>query len=76
LSYLVSGGLVGLALVITGTALMRADDIRAIREIVEELRDRFDDLEQDLEAQTSRLAVVEEPTRANGPARGRGRNAS
>jgi hypothetical protein len=48
LAYLASGGLVGVALVVLGTGLQRHDDLRAIREAVEELRDRFDDLEQDV----------------------------
>jgi hypothetical protein len=48
LAYLASGGLVGVALVVLGTGLQRHDDLRAIREVVEELRDRFDDLEHDV----------------------------
>lgn len=48
LAYLASGGLVGVALVVLGTGLQRHDDLRAIREGVEELRDRFDDLEHDV----------------------------
>lgn len=48
LAYLASGGLVGVALVVLGTGLQRHDDLRAIREAVEELRDRFDDLEHDV----------------------------
>jgi hypothetical protein len=48
LSYMTSGGLVGLALVFLGTSLLRAEDLRAIRGGVEELRDRIDDLEHDL----------------------------
>jgi hypothetical protein len=45
LSYLVSGALVGIALVTIGTGLQGHDDTRAIRELLEELRDRYDDLE-------------------------------
>jgi hypothetical protein len=48
LAYLASGGLVGVALVVLGTGLQRQDDQRATREVVEELRDRFDDLEHDV----------------------------
>lgn len=48
LAYLASGGLVGVALVVLGTGLQHNDDLRAIREVVEELRDRFDDLEHDV----------------------------
>ena len=48
LAYLASGGLTGVALVVLGTGLQRNDDLRAIREGVEELRDRLDDLEHDL----------------------------
>jgi hypothetical protein len=48
LSYMTSGGLTGLALVFVGTGLLRVDDLRAIRQGVEELRDRIDDLEHDV----------------------------
>ena len=48
LSYLTSGGLVGLGLIVLGTGLIRADDLRAIREGVDELRDRINDLEHDV----------------------------
>lgn len=48
LAYLASGGLGGVALVILGTGLQQQDDVRAIREAVEELRDRFDDIEHDV----------------------------
>jgi hypothetical protein len=48
LAYLASGGIVGVALVVLGTGLQRHDDLRAIRQVVEELRDRFDDLEHDV----------------------------
>ena len=47
-SYMTSGGLIGLALVVLGTGLLRHDDLRAIRQGVEELRDRVDDLEHDI----------------------------
>jgi hypothetical protein len=47
-SYLASGGLVGLGLIILGTALLRSGDLRAIRRGVEELGDRIDDLEHDV----------------------------
>jgi len=48
LAYLASGGIVGVALVSLGTGLVANDDLRAIRAAVEELRDRFDDIELDL----------------------------
>jgi hypothetical protein len=48
LSYMTSGGLTGLGLILLGTALIRGDDLKAIREGVEELRDRIDDLEHDI----------------------------
>lgn len=48
LSYMTSGGLTGLGLIVVGTGLLRADDTRAIRDGVEELRDRINDLEHDL----------------------------
>lgn len=48
LSYMTSGGLTGLGLIVVGTGLLRVDDTRAIREGVEELRDRLDDLEHDV----------------------------
>lgn len=48
LAYLASGGFVGIGLVVIGVGLMYADDMRASREILEELRDRFDDLEHDV----------------------------
>jgi len=47
-AYLASGGLIGVALVILGVGLVGGDDLHAIRAAVEELRDRFDDLEFDL----------------------------
>ena len=48
LAYLASGGIVGVALVSLGTGLVANDDLRATRAAVEELRDRFDDIELDL----------------------------
>jgi hypothetical protein len=48
LSYMTSGGLIGLALVFVGTGLLKAEDLRAIRQGVDELRDRIDDLEHDV----------------------------
>lgn len=48
LSYMTSGGLIGLGLIVLGTGLMKSDDLRAIREGVEELRDRVNDLEHDI----------------------------
>lgn len=48
LSYMTSGGLLGLGLIFLGTALIRSDDLRAIRNGVDELRDRVNDLEHDL----------------------------
>ncbi len=47
-AYLASGGAFGIALVALGTGLVANDDLRAIRAAVEELRDRFDDIELDL----------------------------
>jgi len=48
LSYMTSGGLAGLGLIVVGTGLLRAADQRATRQGVEELQDRIDDLEHDL----------------------------
>ncbi|HKY77615.1 MAG TPA: hypothetical protein VJS45_15885 [Acidimicrobiia bacterium] len=48
LSYMTSGGLTGLGLIALGTGLIRADDTRAIRQGVEELLDRVNDLEHDV----------------------------
>ena len=48
LSYMTSGGLTGLGLIFLGTGLIRSDDLKAIRQGVEELRDRIDDLEHDV----------------------------
>lgn len=45
LAYFASGGLVGIALVAMGTGLQSQDDTRAMREMLEELRERFDDLD-------------------------------
>lgn len=50
LAYLASGGFVGIALVVVGVGLLYQDDLRASRQILEELRDRFDDLEHDVAA--------------------------
>jgi hypothetical protein len=55
LAYLASGGLIGVALVILGVGLVGGDDLHAIRAAVEELRDRFDDLEFDLADSRGRL---------------------
>jgi hypothetical protein len=48
LAYLTSGGVAGVALVVLGAGLFRHDDLKVIREVVEELRSRFDDLELDV----------------------------
>jgi hypothetical protein len=48
LAYIASGGLIGVVLVTLGVGLVGGDDLHAIRAAVEELRDRFDDLEFDL----------------------------
>lgn len=48
LSYMTSGGLIGLGLITLGTGLIKSDDLRAIREGVDELRDRVNDLEHDV----------------------------
>jgi hypothetical protein len=48
LSYVTSGGLLGLGLITLGTGLIKSDDLRAIREGVDELRDRVNDLEHDV----------------------------
>ena len=48
LSYMTSGGLTGLGLIALGTGLIRADDTRAIRQGVDELLDRINDLEHDV----------------------------
>jgi hypothetical protein len=57
LAYLTSGGIAGVALVVLGTGLFRHDDLKVIREVVEELRNRFDDLELDV---ADTRAVLEE----------------
>lgn len=49
LSYLASGGFVGIGLIMVGTGLLAWDDVREGRRILEELRDRFDDIEFDLD---------------------------
>jgi hypothetical protein len=59
LAYLASGGIVGLAMVIVGTGLLRHDDLRAIRKGVEELLDRVDDLEHDLSDTKEWLQALE-----------------
>ena len=48
LSYMTSGGLLGLGLIVLGSGLIRADDLRAIRQGVDELVDRINDLEHDV----------------------------
>jgi polyribonucleotide nucleotidyltransferase len=55
MAYLASGGVVGVALVAIGAGLVGGDDLHAIRTAVEELRDRFDDLEFDLADARDRL---------------------
>jgi len=55
-AYLASGGIVGVALVAIGAGLVAGDDLHAIRAVVEELRDRFDDLEFDLADARERVA--------------------
>ena len=59
LSYLTSGGLMGLGLIVLGTGLIRADDLRAIREGVDELRDRINDLEHDVSDTKDWLQTLE-----------------
>jgi hypothetical protein len=59
LSYMTSGGLAGLGLILVGTGLLRADDQRSIRLGVEELRDRMDDLEHDLSDTKDWLQTLE-----------------
>ena len=59
LSYLTSGGLIGLGLIVLGTGLIRADDLRAIREGVDELRDRINDLEHDVSDTKDWLQTLE-----------------
>jgi hypothetical protein len=59
LSYMTSGGLTGLALVFLGTGLLKSDDLRAIRQGVDELRDRIDDLEHDVSDTKDWLQALE-----------------
>ena len=59
LSYMTSGGLLGLGLIILGSGLTRADDLRAIRQGVEELQDRINDLEHDLSDTKDWLQTLE-----------------
>ena len=59
LSYMTSGGLFGLALILLGSGLTRADDLRAIRQGVEELQDRINDLEHDLSDTKDWLQTLE-----------------
>jgi hypothetical protein len=48
LSLMTSGGLTGLGLIFLGTGLIRAEDLRAVRQGVDELLDRINDLEHDV----------------------------
>jgi hypothetical protein len=59
LSYMTSGGLLGLALIVLGSGLTRADDLRAVRQGVEELQDRINDLEHDLSDTKDWLQTLE-----------------
>ena len=59
LSYITSGGLIGLGLILLGTGLIRADDLKAIRDGVDELRDRIDDLEHDISDTKDWLQTLE-----------------
>jgi hypothetical protein len=59
LSYMTSGGLVGLGLITLGSGLIRSDDLRAIREGVDELRDRVNDLEHDISDTKDWLQTLE-----------------
>lgn len=70
LAYLASGGLGGVALVIFGASLQSHDDVRAIRETLEELRDRFDDVEHDVSDTKELLETIDDPQLARMP-RGR-----
>ncbi len=67
LAFLTSGGATGMALVIVGSGLIRLDDARATRAVVEDLLTRFDDMELDvadtracLEALAPRRPVLED----------------
>jgi hypothetical protein len=59
LSYMTSGGLLGLGLIFLGSGLTRADDLRAIRQGVDELQDRINDLEHDLSDTKDWLQTLE-----------------
>jgi hypothetical protein len=59
LSYMTSGGLTGLGLIFLGTGLIRSDDLKTIRQGVEELRDRIDDLEHDIHDTKDWLQTLE-----------------
>jgi hypothetical protein len=59
LSYMTSGGLLGLGLILLGSGLTRADDLRAIRQGVEELQDRINDLEHDVSDTKDWLQTLE-----------------
>ena len=59
LSYMTSGGLLGLGLIFLGSGLTRADDLRAIRQGVEELQDRINDLEHDVSDTKDWLQTLE-----------------
>ena len=73
MAYLTSGGFVGLGLVILGASIQRNDDLRVIREAVEELRERFDDLGYDLSDTRAALRDLEhqrlKPLDSEAPAR-------
>lgn len=64
LSYLASGGFVGIALVIVGVGMLYQDDVRCSRQILEELRDRFDDLEHDAADLHAAVDAIRRPQRA------------
>jgi hypothetical protein len=59
LSYITSGGILGLGLIFLGSGLIRADDLRAIRQGVEELQDRINDLEHDVSDTKDWLQTLE-----------------
>ncbi|MDQ1499269.1 MAG: hypothetical protein QOI86_2609 [Actinomycetota bacterium] len=48
MAYLASGGLVGLSLVVVGVSLLRYEDTRDTRRLLEEMRDQLDDLDDRL----------------------------